>query len=99
MDLLEAMKARASVRVATLRTMLSALDNATAVEVDPSFVPLQGRTPDVPRRELSEQEQLAILRAEAAGRQSAVERYVQLGKMTEAARIQQELEVFAPYLK
>lgn len=99
MDLLEAMKARALVRVATLRTMISALDNATAVEVDPSFVPLQGRTPDVPRRELSEQEQLAILRAEAASRRSAVERYSGLGKMTEAAHIQQELEVFAPYLE
>jgi hypothetical protein len=97
-DLRTAMKVRDTLRVATLRTMISALDNATAVAVDTSLVPLEGRTPDVPRRELNVQEQLDILRAEAAGRRSAVERYERLGKEQEAARIRAELEVFGPYL-
>jgi uncharacterized protein YqeY len=97
-DLRVAIKAREMVRVATLRTMISALDNATAVPVDSSHVPLQGRTPDVPRRELSREEQLDILAAEAAGRRSALVRYEQLGKVEEAARLRAELDVFAAYL-
>jgi uncharacterized protein YqeY len=97
-DLREAMKAREHLRVSTLRTMISALDNATAVEVDTSFVPLMGRTPDVPRRELSEAEQLAILHMEANDRHSALKRYEQLGKMAEVARLRAELDVFAAYV-
>lgn len=97
-DLLAAMKARENVRVMTLRTMISALDNASAVEVDTSFVPMEGRTPDVPRRELSEIEQLELLRGEAAQRRHALHQYEDLGKVAEAARLRAELEVFAEYL-
>lgn len=97
-DLRAAMKVRDNVRLMTLRTMISALDNATAVEVDTSFVPMEGRTPDVPRRELDEQEQLAILRAEADRRRSALRQYKALGKLDEAARLRAELQVFADYL-
>jgi uncharacterized protein YqeY len=98
-DLRMAMKARDSARVNALRTILSALDNATAVEVDTSYVPLQSITPDVPRREVSEAEQRAILRAEADGRRRAIEQYEQNGKKQEAARLQAELDVFAAYLE
>jgi uncharacterized protein YqeY len=97
-DLRMAMKEREQVRVVTLRTMISALDNATAVEVDASLVPLQGRTPDVPRKELSEQEEVDILRREADGRRSALRQYESLGKADVAARLQAELEVFSLYL-
>jgi uncharacterized protein YqeY len=97
-DLRGAMKARDSARVMTLRTMVAALDNATAVEVDSSYVPLAGRTPDVPRRELGEEQQLDILRAEAAGRRKAVEQYERLGQQEEAARVRAELAVFAAYV-
>jgi uncharacterized protein YqeY len=92
------MKAREHVRVMTLRTMMSALDNATAVEVDRAFVPLMGRTPDVPRRELSEEEQLELLRGEADQRRHALQQYEELGKVAEAARLREELDVFADYL-
>lgn len=97
-DLLRAMKARDIVRVSTLRTMLSALDNATAVEVDPSFVPLQGVTPDVPRRELSEADQLDLLRVEAVQRRKAALHYETLGKQDEATRLWAEVAVFADYV-
>lgn len=97
-DLLKARKARDGVRVETLRTMISALDNATAVEVDASFVPIEGHTPDVPRRELSEQDCLGILRVEAEGRQSALAQYEQLGRANEAARLREELAIVAEYL-
>jgi uncharacterized protein YqeY len=98
MDLRAAMKARETIRVATLRSMIAALDNATAVAVDPTLVPMEGRTPDVPRREVSVQEQLDILHAEAAGRRSAMQRYQQLGKADEAERLRAELAVFAAYI-
>ena len=97
-DLLRAMKARDLVRVSTLRTMLSALDNATAVEVDPSFVPFEGRTPDVPRRELSEDEQLELLRSEAVHRRNAAQHYETLGKQVEATRLWAEVAVFVDYV-
>jgi uncharacterized protein YqeY len=98
-DLRAAMKARENVRVTTLRTMLSALDNATAVEADIRIVPLEGRTPDVPRRELSEEEQLDLLQREAEGRRSALAQYERLEKEEVVARLRAELDVFAPYLK
>lgn len=97
-DLKVAMKERQSSRVIALRTMLSALDNASAVEVDRSFVPLEGRTPDVPRKELSEEEQLDILRREAQGRLASIHKYEQLGKLDEAARLRAELLAFAGYV-
>src|SRR5688572_11759951 len=97
-DLRGAMKARANVRGMTLRTMISTLDNATAVELDPSSVPLTGRTPDVPRREVSEHAQLDLVRGEATRRRRALQQYEDLGKVAEAARLRAELEVFAEYL-
>ena len=98
-DLLGAMKAKDTIRVATLRTMISALDNATAVEVDPSYVPMEGMTRDVPRREVSHKEQLSILAEEAEGRRKAYRQYEELGKADEAARLRAELAVFADYLE
>jgi uncharacterized protein YqeY len=97
-DLLAAMKAKDTVRVATLRTMISALDNATAVQVDTSYVPMEGMTPDVPRREVSKDEQLSILAEEAEGRRKAYQQYQELGKTEEAERLRAELAVFADYL-
>jgi uncharacterized protein len=97
-DLLIAMKARQSSAVAALRSMLSAIDNAGAVDVDPSIVPLVGRSADVPRRVLSEAEVWALLRAEAGARRSAIASYEELGKIEEAARLRAELEVVTRYL-
>lgn len=97
-DLRAAMKAREQVRVGTLRTMLSALDNATAVEVDRSGLPMQGYTPDVPRRDVSEAEQLDILQREAEGRRSALQQYESLGQAEVVARLRAELDVFTDYV-
>jgi hypothetical protein len=79
--------------------MLSIIDNAGAVEVDTSIVPLFGISKDVPRRELSEAQIVDLLRAEAAARHSAAIRYEQLGKHEEAQRLYLELDVFARYLE
>jgi uncharacterized protein YqeY len=79
--------------------MLSIIDNAGAVEVDTSVVPLSGISKDVPRRELSEAQIVDLLRAEAAARDSAMITYEQLGKHEEAQRLRLELDVFARYLE
>jgi uncharacterized protein YqeY len=92
------MKERQTDRVVALRIMLSALDNATAVEVDASHVPMMGRNPDVPRKELSEEQQFAILRSEAESRHSTLRQYQSLGKKDEVARLRAELDIFALYL-
>jgi uncharacterized protein YqeY len=97
-DLLLAMKASESATVATLRTMLAALDNAEAVPLDASFQPLVGQSNDVPRKVLSEKEFLQVLHNEANGRRTAVATYEQLGKVEEANRLRAELAVFAKYL-
>lgn len=97
-DLLSAMKARQSIAVATLRSMVGAIDNAGAVEHDTTIVPLVGRSADVPRRELTEAQVRAILQGEADERRSAQVKYERLGKNMEAERLRAELEVFARYL-
>lgn len=97
-DLKQAMKAKDTIRVATLRTMISALDNATAVPVDTFIVPMEGMTPDVPRKELSMDEQLSILAKEMEERRKAYQQYQELGRVEEAVRLGAELSVFADYL-
>ena len=97
-DLLASMKARDAVRVATLRTMIAALDNAGAVPVEARSMPVEGMSPDVPRRELSEDEELEILRGEAAARREALAQYEALGQTERAARLRAELQVLTAYV-
>ena len=97
-DLRNAMKARQSGVVLALRKMLATIDNASAVEVDTSFVPLTGITNDVPRRERSEAELLDLLRVEADERRSALAEYERLGKHAEAEQLRLEVELFARYV-
>jgi uncharacterized protein len=59
-DLPKAMKARQSNAVTALRTVLAAIDNAEAVEVDTSLVPLVGISNDVPRKVLTEEDVRAV---------------------------------------
>ena len=94
----QAMKERDTVVVMTLRTMLATLDNATAVEVDTSQVPLVGLTPDVPRRELSEAQQHELLVSEAQQRRAAMQLYEEMGQQAEAQRLRRELKVFDLYV-
>lgn len=99
-DLRQAMKERDMATVATLRTMLAALDNAEAVpvEVNASFQWMPGQHSDVPRKALSEEEFLQILRKEAVGRRTAIATYEGLGRIEEAERLRAELSVFERYI-
>ncbi len=97
-DLPKAMKARQSNTVNALRTVLAAIDNAEAVEVDTSRVPLVGRSNDVQRKVLTEEDIAAILQREIADLRAAIAKYQQIGKVAEADQLQAGLEVLVGYL-
>jgi uncharacterized protein len=97
-DLKKAMKARQPHTVSTLRTVLGAIDNAEAVDVDTSIVPLTGITRDVPRKVLSEADMEAILRAEVDDLQSALVHYEAGGRADEAEILREKLNALLPYL-
>lgn len=97
-DLLRAMKARQRTTVATLRSMLAAIDNAGAVEPNTSTSPVVGRSADVSRKVLMEEQMRKVLQTEVEERRSAVAEYERLERHVEADRLRAELEVFAHYL-
>ena len=97
-DLRTAMKARQSITVATIRMMLSAIDNAGAVPLSASTGPTVGRSNDVPRRELSERQKWELLQAEAENRRSTIREYERLGRHKEAEQLRAEVAVFTHYL-
>ena len=97
-DLPKAMKARQSHTVTALRTVLAAIDNAEAVEVDTSRVPLVGRSNDVPRKVLTEEQIEAILQREIADLHATIVQYQQIGKVREAEQLRARLEVLVGYL-
>jgi uncharacterized protein len=97
--LTEAMKARQSNVVSTLRSILSEIDNAEAVEVTLSSVPVVGLSKDVPRKILSEEQMQNILQDQYDEIQLSFTEYKRLGKNEEAEQLRMELDVLAPYLK
>lgn len=98
LDLTAAMKAREMVAVSTLRTVLGAIDNAEAVPITTPLEYSNGKTNDVPRKQLTQTDIEQILRQELNTRQAAALKYQDLGKEGEAARLQQEADVIAHYL-
>jgi len=102
-----ALKARDQVAVAALRSAVSAIDNAQAVEAPPS--PRSGGViagavtglgaGDAPRRELSEDDIAAIVGAELAERRRAAADYERAGQVDAAARLRAEADVLATHLR
>jgi uncharacterized protein YqeY len=97
-DLRLAMAGRDTTAVRTIRTLISALDNAGAVPIDQVPEPVVGRHGDVPRRALDEASVRAILEAEAEERRSAIAEYEDLGLEDAAGTLRAEMEVVARYL-
>jgi uncharacterized protein YqeY len=97
-DLPAAMRARQTVVVATLRSLMAAIDNAGAVEQGAPSGPIVGRSADVARKMLSDGDVRNIIRAEADERREALATYERLGKTTDANRLREELSVIARYL-
>jgi len=100
-DLRGAMKARATEDVATLRSVLAAIDNAEAVPVAPtssSVEPVIGKSADVPRKLLSAADIRQIVQDEVDERRHASETYRQIGERAEAERLQRAADLLAAYL-
>jgi uncharacterized protein YqeY len=101
-----ALKARDRVAVAALRSALAAIDNAQAVEAPPA-PPFGGVVAgavtglgagEAPRRELSEDDIVAIVRAEVADRLAAAADYERAARFDAAARLTAEAGVLAALL-
>jgi uncharacterized protein len=107
-DLTAALKARDSVTVAALRSALTALDNAGAVEAPAS--PVEGSehvagaaagvgSTDIARRVLTEDDVKAILRSQAEEHSRAAGEYGRIGRDDLAERFRSEAEVLTAYLR
>jgi uncharacterized protein len=97
-DLVSSMKSKDTVAISVLRSLLAALDNASAVPADATHVPVLGRSGDVPRRVLSSVDCEGILTEELRSRSVAAEEYVRLGRDIEAARLRAEIAVVERYV-
>lgn len=97
-DLKKAMKAREMNTVSTLRTILGEIANAEAVETDTDFVPMIGRTNDVPRKQLTDADIRQILQAEADRHQEAITEFENVGRHDAVQRLQAGLEIITGYL-
>jgi uncharacterized protein YqeY len=69
------------------------------VPMDASIKPTVGLPNDVPRKILSEEQMQSILEHQYHEIQASLAEYKRLEKHDEAAQLQIELDVLAPYLK
>lgn len=100
-DLRQAMKARQSATVATLRALLAAIDNAEAVPVPAVTMPVEpilGQSHEVPRKLLSADDIRQIIQKEADERRAASLKYANLGQAAEAERLQTAAQLIETYL-
>jgi uncharacterized protein YqeY len=96
-DLLTAMKARDKTAIETIRCLLAVMDNAGAPDQTAAPVPVFGRSGDVPRRSLTQEELQALLRAEVSSRNAAAIEYERGGRNQDAARLRAELVLISRY--
>ena len=94
-----ALKSRDRAAVAALRTALAAVANAEAVPASDKYQePALNRSTEAPHRDLTEDQIVHILRAEAAERRTAIDEYETLGLTDQADRLRAELSVLDGYL-
>ncbi len=98
-DLLLAMKAKDLVAVSALRSVMSALDNASAVPVSTGPILFIPRNVEVPRKDLSEADCRSILDAEVGARMRSAAEYARLGRDDVAARMRAEQAVIERYVE
>ena len=84
--------------IAALRTALGAIDNAEAVEPAAVGAPIVNRSGDVPRKVLSEEDILEIVKREATDLRKAAVQYDAIGQAKRAAELRLKLKALAPFL-
>ena len=93
-----ARKDRDAAATAALRSALGAIANAEAVDPAPvDLVPAVGAR-EVPRRELTDDQVAAIVRAEVIDREAAAREYDGLGRPERAERLRAEAAALAAHL-
>lgn len=97
-DLFEAIKSRQTEIIPTLRTLLGEIANAEAVETDTDFVPMAGRSNDVPRKQLSDDDIRRILQTEADHHREAIAEYESAGRPEAAEPLRLGLKIIDRYL-
>jgi uncharacterized protein YqeY len=90
-----AMKAGDRVAVNTLRALLSALDNTSAVPLGAEHARIEGRVNEAPRHEATEAEITQVFAAEAEERRAAAADYRRRGLDAEAGRLDREAAIIA----
>lgn len=96
-DLAQAMRDRDMARVKVLRTTMSAIQNAEAVEGVASVEGVVGYG-DVQRRSLTDDDVIEIIVQEIEEFERSVAEYRQIGHTERAQGLQMELEVLRGYL-
>lgn len=96
-DLRAAMKIRDSSRIAALRTLIAALDNAAAVPVPSGVRPAPGAPVEVPRKVLDDEEVETVLLREIAERRNAIFSFEMHGCIEEAVALRAEIELYEQY--
>src|SRR5690606_6400789 len=99
LDLRAAMKARDTIAISTLRALLGALDNATAVEVEQRPASLPGGPTEVPRRTLTRAELVELLDRQAVERWKAAMEYERIGLTSEMSRSGMEATIVEGYVQ
>jgi uncharacterized protein len=94
-ELRAAMKARDGVAVAVVRSLLSAIDNASAVPMTKSQYPGDGAPSEVARRELTAAEVDQVLAVEAEERRLAAEDYERRGLQKQADTLRQTIRIIS----
>jgi len=96
-DLAEAMRDRDLARVKVLRTTVSAIQNAEAVD---GAAPVEGVVgySDVQRRSLSDDDVIGIIVEEIEEFEGSVAEYRRIGQTERAEGLERELEVLRSYL-
>lgn len=97
-DLLEAMAGGEQVRIRVIRTLLAAIDNASAVPTPSSAFTVVGYG-DVPRRSMDRSEVEKVIGREIEERVTAAGEYRLHGKEAEAGILDEEVDILRGYLE
>lgn len=99
-DLRQALRTRDRAAVAVLRTAVAAIDNASSVGLPTeSRTKVAGKAPDVPRRELTEEEIVEILRREVEELGTGIAAAHRHGSVDRASELQARRDVLAAYIR
>jgi uncharacterized protein YqeY len=97
-DLEKALRSRDRVEISTLRTLVAAVENATAVEVETSVEPKLGLGHDQPRRAVSDEDVAEIILSERDELVDAATRYRDLGLVEEVVDLERRARIVERYL-